>query len=696
MKNLNEEINRIKSLFTEERLYGNIGTPKILNEQLKKVLYTILSGGGTSLKNFDPKILTNFLEVELKSYGDIVKHLDDFDVIWKSIIKNDAIFIQAKEIFKMMDDVMQGKSSKYKSVGEIPEEKFMNYLTGVTRKGGLRDQLLDLWLASKGKTPKYAPDISQKVVVKNADGDLILHIKAEGSNSVDTYDVLTGKKVDYDNGKALDDFANTNVSKSGSGSKTKTVTDKIDANSNPDVIKGEVINAIEEGFASIKGKTPKKMSGDEVLTAIEGNKILIIKDPKTGGVRVINNIEMIEFKVDADGSITDVKKIKTTDVTPKGNPVNGKGGSSGGGGKPKSKFGEKINNIIGGAGQTLRYIFPTYSQAGKLINSKIIGGKLSWWNKPRISMYSGIKSKPIRVGLQMKENLMRVVIVEQMALMTINEIKSSIRRGMLPDSVISQTWADYTGGDDSIAKYNPLMIIVKGSQAIWEDLRDMRENALAVCKTKCENESNGDETKYGECHSKCEESVNLFFDKLDTFKANMVKYKNNLGFLNNVENWNDNEIKEYCDDVDGRKTEILENLTTLKSNIKDIEIEIDDKFESGGLDTVVTIINYLPFFDVSTIEDMKKALFNSDVEGERLTSTDIGNIEQKLNQACINYWDNNSENEEDGGGGYNDPDENVESTEDTNNEDGNGETKKEKRERLFGQLSIELEPIEIV
>jgi hypothetical protein len=100
MKNLNEEINRIKSLFTEERLYGNIGTPKILNEQLKKVLYTILSGGGTSLKNFDPKILTNFLEVELKSYGDIVKHLDDFDVIWKSIIKNDAIFIQAKKYLR--------------------------------------------------------------------------------------------------------------------------------------------------------------------------------------------------------------------------------------------------------------------------------------------------------------------------------------------------------------------------------------------------------------------------------------------------------------------------------------------------------------------------------------------------------------------------------------------------------------------
>ena len=684
MKNLNEEINRMKSLFTEERLYGNIESPKILNEQLKKVLYNILSGAGASLKNFDPKILTNFLEGELKSYDDIVKHLDDFDVIWKSIIKNDAIFIQAKKLFKLMRDIDAGKSSKYKNVGELPEEMFMNYLTGVTRKGGLRDQFLDLWLTSKGKTPKYAPDSSQKVVVKNADGDLVLHIKAEGSNSVDTYDVLTGKKVDYDNGKALDDFAGADVSKSGSGSKTKT-----DANGNPDVIKGDIIKAIEEGFEGIKGKTPTKMSGDEIIKQIDGGKILIIQDPKTGGFKVINNIEMIEFKVDADGIITDVKKIETKDVTPKGNPVNG-GGSD----KPKTEFSKKISNIIGGAGQTLRYIFPTYSQIGKIINAKLMGGKLSWWNKPR---YTFVKTNDSywKVSKQMTENVIRVGLVEQMALMTINEIKESTQRGELPNSLISQTWSDYFYGENSIIKYNPLQLLIMGSKAIWNDLRDLESNALAVCKTKCENESNGDETKYGECYSKCEKSTKEFFGKLESFKKDLKEYKKNLEFLNKVEDWNDNEIKNYCDNVDGKKTEIIENLKALKSNMKDIEEDIDDKFESGGLDSVITVLNYLPFIEISTIKDMKNNLFNTDVEGEPLTSTKIDQIEKKLSNACIEYWDKKEGNEDSGGGGYNDPDDNYSEPQPQDSNDENGESKKEKADRLFGQLSIELEPIEI-
>ena len=42
-KNINEETNRIKSLFTEERLYGNLVNKetKKLNEQFRRILKII-------------------------------------------------------------------------------------------------------------------------------------------------------------------------------------------------------------------------------------------------------------------------------------------------------------------------------------------------------------------------------------------------------------------------------------------------------------------------------------------------------------------------------------------------------------------------------------------------------------------------------------------------------------------------------
>ncbi len=54
--NLNEEVNRIKSLFTEERLYGNLKENKLLTEQgigkkLADALETASSSVSKAIKN---------------------------------------------------------------------------------------------------------------------------------------------------------------------------------------------------------------------------------------------------------------------------------------------------------------------------------------------------------------------------------------------------------------------------------------------------------------------------------------------------------------------------------------------------------------------------------------------------------------------------------------------------------------------
>ena len=98
---LNEEVNRIKSLFTEERLYGNLKQNKLLTEQgigkkLADALETASSSVSKAIKNVDPKLATNFLNSEINTFDDLAKHLNDYKSLWKSMgidwdYANDAI-----------------------------------------------------------------------------------------------------------------------------------------------------------------------------------------------------------------------------------------------------------------------------------------------------------------------------------------------------------------------------------------------------------------------------------------------------------------------------------------------------------------------------------------------------------------------------------------------------------------------------
>jgi len=68
---LNEEINRMKSLFNDSRLHGNLNESILLTEQnIGKKLMKALSSVAVVLKGFDPKLLTNFLETVIKNFDD--------------------------------------------------------------------------------------------------------------------------------------------------------------------------------------------------------------------------------------------------------------------------------------------------------------------------------------------------------------------------------------------------------------------------------------------------------------------------------------------------------------------------------------------------------------------------------------------------------------------------------------------------
>ena len=276
--NLNEEIHRIKSLFNEERLYGNLKEKKLLTEQgiarrLSDALDTASTSISKAIKNIDYKLATNFLNSEISTFNDLAKHLNEYKSLWRAMgidweRANDAILA-----LKRYSDTGFLKTADDKLILQI--------INDLPVEGDLRGMVFDLWKDSKGK---YTPPKTKNqtiIVSKSKSGENVIH-KVEtvaGKEKIETYTIEgDGIKKDdsYDINRASEEvnshFDGTD-SDSSAGS-TKVTTDEMNANGNPDNIKGEIISAIEEGFNKISGNGGKSMKVGQLVEEIENGKVL--------------------------------------------------------------------------------------------------------------------------------------------------------------------------------------------------------------------------------------------------------------------------------------------------------------------------------------------------------------------------------------------------------------------------------------
>lgn len=98
MKNINEEIERIKQLFTEERLYGNLVDKKIINEHVGKLrdaienFLTLINKNGllkhVSTKNLEVKLKSIGTNITTKNIDEFIDYIDDVNTGFKSDLKD--------------------------------------------------------------------------------------------------------------------------------------------------------------------------------------------------------------------------------------------------------------------------------------------------------------------------------------------------------------------------------------------------------------------------------------------------------------------------------------------------------------------------------------------------------------------------------------------------------------------------------
>jgi hypothetical protein len=186
---LNEEIIRIKSLFSEDRLYGNMVNDSILTEQ-RKFLSNLSDAFTVALKTTDTKVLSrfeNFMNREIRDIDDVIKHVGEFDDLWR-IVSPDLNTVKLKTNLETLKRVID--NGKLKNLSK--EILLKNVLPGFPERGGMRDMVYDFWLEANGQTINLPQKVEKRIVKTSPDtGELVIGTVNE--KGVVTYKDKNGK-----------------------------------------------------------------------------------------------------------------------------------------------------------------------------------------------------------------------------------------------------------------------------------------------------------------------------------------------------------------------------------------------------------------------------------------------------------------------------------------------------------------------
>ena len=691
---LNEEINRMKSLFNDSRLHGNLNESILLTEQnIGKKLMKALSSVAVVLKGFDPKLLTNFLETEIRNFDDLLRHLDQYDSIWKKIIPSTVDFDFVKDMASELARI-QNKGT----LGKVPEDLILETLRGIPKEGGLREAFLDMWLEAQGKTVKNVPDNTQRVVVVDAKtGDNILHVKDEGGN-ITTYREEGGKMEevkDYDVKKAEDDFVtggdSVTTSKIGDSDVTgnvKGTSEPINPNGNPDVIQGQMIGLIEKAMELLakKGETPKPISNKGLEEGIANGGNLVVKG-QDGKYYTVEKIDNSIVTIDSNGNIVDVKELGSTNTTPKQDPIETGNSKYGDKNIPAADAKNMDKSLLG----VLRYLFPVTSTGVRVV--RWLGGKTNLlppgFTKSRFTFFPGPAGdlSQLKTYFRFKENVGRL-IVEQMFIAYFYGSYKEYQRGEEKPFAVDTFWTKKLPAYLFLLKDTVVDGFVDGIDGVVEYFSSA-EADNEWCKNYCETEEGIDPSKvtespcFIECTTKIEETKKTF----EELKKEVVDYSNTLKEIGKLEDMDESEIERFCSGADGKKLKLTNSITKMKKGILTFEENVEKQKENNQV--VGFLVSYAGLGEDSTIDDVLDKVLTPPGEKERISVSQLEDLQTQVDQRCIDWYNRDQDGEMPIN---NDPPAN-DGTDDDNGVDGEGKSTEEKGDMVY--LNISIVPIEL-
>lgn len=260
---LNEEMNRMKSLFGETRLYGNLVDKKeeIITEQYK-FFDDLSSAFKLASKKVDTKNLNRFINYVANDIGDVVRYLDD--VNFKPILEILVPTQNWDEVAKTVKNIERNFDKIPDVTDDVYKKWFKDVIAGIPEEGGMRNNIIQMMNNKRYGASSNLPALSgRKEIVKTTSGEVAIGTK--NADGVIVYKNKAGEIIPVEQIKKIDD----------GGTNIKTDIEDVDfevvyEDTTIDDLNGKTVAATKENVINVTDTVGDKIA-DETK---KGNKVV--------------------------------------------------------------------------------------------------------------------------------------------------------------------------------------------------------------------------------------------------------------------------------------------------------------------------------------------------------------------------------------------------------------------------------------
>jgi len=165
-----------------------------------------------------------------------------------------------------------------------------------------------------------------------------------------------------------------------------------------------------------------------------------------------------------------------------------------------------------------------------------------------------------------------------------------------------------------------------------KDFFDSPESIIQFCKNDCEKKGiPASEVNESQCLKECKVKYEGEKEKINNFIKSVESLSDNIEKIKSLKDMDEKEMESFCSGDDGDKEKIMSSLKNFKDGLVDYEKHLDDL---GDFNMVLNFIG----LETGGKDEILNKLLTPKGETERITLTNVEELEDTINNFCIDYY----------------------------------------------------------